>query len=133
MRKFLIPVIGAVSVLAIAAPAAAQYRPAHNQQPGNGYAYGEHRGRSGGRLEERVQRIRVDIRGLEQRRVVSFREGRSLEAQAAELQRRIYRSSRNGIQPGEGRRLEEDIRRLEYRVSREASDRNNRPGGYRRY
>jgi hypothetical protein len=130
MRKFLIPLIGAASVLAIAAPAAAQYRPTYNQP---GYGYGGHGGRFGGRLDERVQRIRADIRQLEERRIISYREARSLEYQAADLRRSFYRDSRNGIQPGERQRIEERLRRLEYRVSREASDRNNRPGGYRRY
>jgi hypothetical protein len=132
MRKFLIPVIGTASVLAIAAPAAAQYRPTYNQ-PANGYGYGERGGHSGGRLEERVQRLRAQIRQLEQRRIISYREARSLEYQAADLQRSVYRDSGNGIQPGERQRIEERMRRLEYRVSREASDRNNRPGDYRRY
>jgi hypothetical protein len=63
---------------------------------------------------------------------VSISEGRALEAEAANLQRRIFFASRNGIQPGEARGLENGIRRLEYRVQREASDFNNRPG-YRRY
>jgi uncharacterized sporulation protein YeaH/YhbH (DUF444 family) len=124
MRKLLIPVAAGISVLAIAAPASAQYqRPVERYQQGYGF---EGRG-----LEVRVQRVREQIRRLEERRVLSFREGRSLEYQAANVQRRVFSASRNGIQPGEARRLNEDIRRLEYRVQREASDFNDRPG-YRR-
>lgn len=127
MRKLLIPVVAGVSVLAMAAPASAQYaRPVdryHRYDPG---AF------DGRGLQMRVDRVREQIRRLEARRILSFREGRSLEYQAMNLQRRIFRASRNGIQPGEAQRLEEGIRRLEYRVQREATDFNNRPG-YRRY
>jgi predicted RNase H-like nuclease (RuvC/YqgF family) len=83
-------------------------------------------------MEQRVQRIRADIRQLQQRHIVSWQEARSLENQAADIQRRIYRKSRNGIQPGEARQLENQIRNLEFRVSREARDWNNRPNR-RRY
>jgi hypothetical protein len=126
MRKYLIPIVAGLSVLAVAAPASAQYAPRadryHRYQP----AF------DGRGLEVRVQRVREQIRRLEARRVLSFREGRSLEVEASNLQRRIFRASRNGIQPGEARRLEDGLRRLEYRVQREATDPNNRPG-YRRY
>jgi hypothetical protein len=126
MRKYLIPIVAGLSVLAVAAPASAQYAPRadryHRYQP----AF------DGRGLEVRVQRVREQIRRLEARRVLSFREGRSLEVEASNLKRRIFRASRNGIQPGEARRLEDGLRRLEYRVQREATDLNNRPG-YRRY
>ena len=128
MRKLLIPVAAAVSAIAVAAPAAAQYAPPVGRYGGYDQGY-----RFDGRgLQIRVERIRDQIRNLEARRVLSFREGRSLEYQAANLQRRIFFASRNGIQPGEGQRLSEDIRRLEFRVRREASDFDNRPD-YRRY
>ena len=133
MRKFLIPIVAAASTLAIAAPASAQWAPPvyHYQQ------YNYNRGFNGFNfarsMETRVQRIRGDIRMMEQRRILSWREGRGLEQQASNLQTRIYRASRNGIQPYEAQRLENQIRNLEYRVQREATDYNNRPGRYRRY
>ncbi len=128
MRKFVIPIVVAASALAMAAPASAQWAPPHyNYQP---YSYGN--GFSGHRfasdMSARVERIRRDIREMQQRRVLGWREARSLENQAANLQQRIYSASRNGIQPGEARRLENQIRNLENRVSREATDNNNRPG-----
>jgi septal ring factor EnvC (AmiA/AmiB activator) len=122
MRKFLIPIVAAASTLAIAAPAAAQYN------YGRGWNYHQY----AQSMEQRVQRIRADIRQLQQRHIVSWQEARSLENQAADIQRRIYRKSRNGIQPGEARQLENQIRNLEFRVSREARDWNNRPNR-RRY
>jgi len=133
MRKFLIPIVAAASTLAIAAPAAAQWAPpSYNYQP---YNYG--RGYNGFNfarsMEARVQRIRGDIRNLQERRILGRGEARALEQEARNLQRRIYIASRNGIQPGEARGVENQIRRLEYRIQREATDRNNRPGRYRRY
>ena len=128
MRKYLIPIVAGVSVVAMAAPASAQYARPVDRYRGYNQGYGF----DGRGLQIRVDRVREQIRRLEERRVLSFREGRSLEYQAMDLQRRIARASGNGIQPGEARRLEEGIRRLEYRVQREATDLNNRPG-YRRY
>jgi len=132
MRKFLIPIVAAVSTLAIAVPASAQTwaPPVYRYQPYNfGYGYnGFNFARS---MESRVQRIRGDIRAMDARRVLSNREARSLDKQAERLQRRIYRASRNGIQPYEARTVENQIRNLEYRVSREAMDWNNRVGGDR--
>jgi len=134
MRKFLIPIVAAASTLAIAAPAAAAQwaPPTYNYQP---YNYGRgYNGMNFARsMEQRVQRIRGDIRNLEARRILGRGEARSLEQQARNLQRRIFMALRNGIQPGEARGVENQIRRLEYRIQREATDRNNRPGRYRRY
>jgi hypothetical protein len=131
MRKFVIAVVTSAAALAFAAPAAAQWAPpAYNQPYNNGYGFnGSNFARS---MQDRVERIRGDIRAMQERRVLSWREARSLENEASRVQDHIFRASRNGIQPGEERRLENDIRRLEYRVSREANDWNNRPD-YRRY
>ena len=127
MRKFLLPIVGAASALAVAVPASAQWAPpVYRYQPyayGNAFSY-----RTFARsMEVRVQRLRTDIRALQARRILSWSEARSLERQAAHLQVRIYRASRNGIQVGEARRLENQIRNLEYRIQREARDWNNRP------
>jgi septal ring factor EnvC (AmiA/AmiB activator) len=132
MRKFLVSAVAAASALSIAAPAAAQWAPpVYNYQPYNyGYRFnGLNVARS---MESRVQRLRNDIRNLQERRILSWQEGRNLDRQANNLQRRIYRASRNGIQPGEARTVENQIRNLEYRISREAHDWNGRPGHYGR-
>ena len=133
MRKFMIPIVAAGTALAFAAPAAAQWAPpAYNYQPYN-YGRGYNYHRFAGEMNQRVQRIRSDIRQLQARRILSWQEARSLERQAADVQRAIWRNSRNGIQPGEARRLEDRIRQLEFRVSREARDWNNRPNSRRAY
>ena len=132
MRKFLLPIVGAASALAVAVPASAQWAPpVYRYQPyayGNAFSYHAF----ARAMEVRVQRIRNDIRAMQVRRILSWSEARSLERQAADIQRRIYFASRNGIQPGEARRLENQIRNLEFRVQREARDWNNRPNR-RRY
>lgn len=132
MRKYLIPVAAAASALTFAAPASAQWAPpAYSYTPYN-YAYGFSGLRFAQTMETRVQRIRTDIRAMQARRILSWREARNLDMQARNLQRRIAITSRNGISPGEARSVENQIFRLERRVAREASDWNRRPG-YRRY
>jgi hypothetical protein len=133
MRKFLIPIVAAASALAVAAPASAQAwsPPVYRYQPYS-YGYGFNGINFARSMQARVQRIRNDIRAMQQRRILSYREARSLDNQAERVQRRIFWATRNGIRPGEARGLENQIRNLEYRVSREATDWNNRPG-YRRY
>lgn len=132
MRKFLIPIVAAASAVAVAAPASAQWAPPVYRYQPYSYGYGFSHHAFARSMLARVQRIRSDIRVMQVRRILSWREAASLDRQAANLQARIYRASRNGIQPGEARRLEHQIRNLEYRVQREATDWNNRPN-HRRY
>ena len=132
MRKFLIPIVAAASALAIAAPASAQWAPpVYRYQPYN-FGQGYNGIRFARAMEMRVQRIRGDVRNMQMRGILGWREARSLDHQARNLQRRIARATRFGINPGEARGIENGIRRLEFRVQREATDFNNRPG-YRRY
>ena len=133
MRKLILPVVAAASALAVAAPASAQWAPPVYRYAPYNYAHGYSGIRFARSMQARVQRIRADIRNLEARRIVSWREGRALDNEARSIERKVYRSSGNGIQPGEARNIERRIQRLEYRISREASDRNNRPNHYRRY
>ena len=133
MRKFLIPIVAAASALAVAAPASAQWAPpVYRNQPYN-YGYGYNGFNFARSMEQRVQRMRGDIREMQARRVLSWNEARGLENEAASIQRKIYRSGGNGIQPGEARNIENRIQRLEYRISREASDWNGRSGRYGHY
>lgn len=138
MRKFLISMVAAGSALAFAAPATAQYvqwaPPVYRYQPYN-YAYGFNGYNFARAMHDRVQRIRGDIRVMASRRVLSRGEARGLDRQAWQLQRRIERASRFGINPYEARGIENGIRHLERRVAREATDWNRRYGahGYRRY
>jgi hypothetical protein len=136
MRKFLIPIAAAGSALAVAAPATAQYvqwaPPVYQYNP---YNYG--RSFSGvtfaRSMADRVQRIRMDIRVMHDRRVLSRGEARRLDRQAENLQRRIFRAERRGISPYEARSLETQIFNLQRRVAREANDWNRQYGRHRRY
>jgi hypothetical protein len=136
MRKFLIPIAAAASALAVAAPASAQYvqwaPPVYQYNPYN-YGYGFNGINFARSMANRVQRIRQDIRVMQQRRVLSWNEARNLDNQAQNLQRRIFRAQRGGIRPGEARSLENQIFNLQRRVAREANDWNRRYGHNRRY
>ena len=136
MRKFLIPIVAAASALAVAAPASAQYvqwaPPVYQYNPYN-YGYGFNGINFARSMADRVQRIRHDIRVMQQRRVLSWNEARNLDMQAQNLQRRIFRAQRGGIRPGEARRLENQIFNLQRNVAREANDWDRRFGRHRRY
>ena len=140
MRKVLISVAVAGTALAFATPAAAQqYYPV--QQPygyNQGYGYGTNwlydfrNQRYARMMQDRVHRIRNDIRQMGAQRILSWSETRSLDNQARNLQNRIYRYTRNGVSHSEARNIDRSVRRLEERVTREAYDWNRRPG-VRRY
>jgi hypothetical protein len=136
MRKFLIPIVAAASSLAMAAPASAQIvqwaPPVYPYNPYN-FGYGFNGINFARSMESRVQRIRLDIRVMHDRRILSRGEARSLDRQAENLQRRIYRATRYGINPYEARSLENQIFNLQRRVAREANDWDRRYGHHRRY
>lgn len=134
MRKILISAATAVSALAIAAPASAQAwaPPVYRYQPYN-YGVRFNNGAFAQSMQARVQRIRADIRVLDARNILSRGEARSLDMQARNVERNIWRVSRGGVGVGEARAIERQVRNLEYRVQREATDWNNRPNRGRRY
>jgi hypothetical protein len=134
MRKFLIPIAAAASTLAVAAPASAQVwaPPVYQYNPYN-FGYGFNGINFARSMESRVQRIRMDIRVMRDRRILSRGEARGLENQARRLQDRIFRASRFGINPYEARSLENQIFNLQRRVAQEANDWDRRYGRYRRY
>ncbi|RST30473.1 hypothetical protein HMF7854_06235 [Sphingomonas ginkgonis] len=128
MKKFLIAAAVAASALSATAPAAAQWYP-QPQQPGygyNNYGYGNGRG-----LMQRVERIRWQIRMLDQRDRLSNREAAYLDNEARDLLQRIRYSAGDGVNPRERQALEWRVQRLEQRVRAEANDGNWRAGGFR--
>jgi len=131
MRKFLIPIAAAASALTMAAPAAAQWAPPVYRYAPYNYGHGFTGVSFARSMQVRVQRIRADIRTMEARRILSFSEARSLDAQARNVERQIFRASRYGITAREARNVEYRIRQLEIRVSREARDWDRRPGRHR--
>ena len=118
MRKFLISAAVAAATLTIAAPAAAQYA----QPYGNAYGYnnyGQVRA-----LQARVDQLQRQIRRLDQRNILSNREAARLMDDSRDLERRLHRSARNGLSPGERYAVETRLRNLEIRIQREARDGN---------
>ncbi|QIK77740.1 hypothetical protein G7077_01240 [Sphingomonas piscis] len=121
MRKLLIAAATAASALAVAAPASAQYYPQPQRAPyGNAYGYNNYgQVRS---LQARVNNLQRRIDMMDRRNVLSNKEARKLRDDARDLERRLWNSGRNGINPREYANIEQRIQRIEYRVMRDAND-----------
>jgi hypothetical protein len=121
MRKFLISVVLASTVLT-AAPAAAQYRhqarPAWNQGGPSHQAINE--------LLRDLQRAENQIQRSVQRRAISQREAAGLRRDAQRIEVRLNQASRNGINGREFAALRVQVNRLEQRVRIERRDRDGR-------
>jgi len=131
MRKVLFSIAAAVSALAVATPASAQWA-----QPYPAPAYGYPGYSQFGQvrvLQARINGIQRQIRFLDQRNILSNREARRLREQSRAVEHRLLHASRNGLSPWEARDIESRIARLEYRVQREAMDRGGRWGRYAGY
>lgn len=117
MRKLLITIATAASALAVAAPASAQYYP---QPRGNAYGYNNYgQVRS---LQARVNNLQRRIDQLDRRNVLSNREARGLREDARDLERRMYRAGRNGLNINERQQIEYRLARLEQKLMRDAND-----------
>jgi hypothetical protein len=125
MRKVLISLAVAVSALAVAAPASAQYFP--GQPQGNAYGYNNNYGQAR-RLQVRIDQIQRQIDQLDRRNILSNKEARRLRDESRSLERRLAQVSRYGLNPRERQNIEIRIARLEQRVRYEASDGNRRFG-----
>jgi hypothetical protein len=125
MRKIALTLGGAAAALGLAAPAAAQWYPAYAPRP-YGYGYSPAVAQA---MEVRVTSIRARVRDLQLRGAISWNKARSLDGQAASLQRSIRASAWNGVSPYERANLERRIFRLEQRVQTAAF----RPRYYGRY
>lgn len=126
MRKFSIPLAAAASTLAFAAPASAQWYP-QRAPYGAPYAtpyaapYAQNNFALARSMEARVQNVRAQIRGLDQRNLLSRNQARSLDRQAATIQRQILRNARFGLDLRERSRFDRRIMRLEQRVQRQVA------------
>ncbi len=118
MRKVLLTVAAAASALAIAAPAAAQYYPAPQ-----GYGYNNNYGgvRS---LQVRIDRLQQRIAQFDSRDRISEREARRLREESRDIERRLRKSARNGLNPQEHASITHRVQRLEQRIFRDARDGN---------
>jgi hypothetical protein len=122
MRKFLISAVAAVSALAVASPAAAQYypnRPVHAYGYGYGYNQGAVRA-----LQVRVNRIQQDLRHLAQYRQISRNEFYNRDREARNIERHLRRDARDGrgFNRNELVQAEQRINRLERKIARDIRD-----------
>lgn len=124
MRKVLVSAAAAVSALAFAAPAAAQYYPAPAAPYGNAYGYNNYgQARS---LQVRIDRIQQQINRLDQRNVLSEREAGRLRYESRQVEQQLRYSARYGLNQREFANLNYQIQRLERHVWQEARDGNGR-------
>jgi hypothetical protein len=124
MRKVPISVAAAVSALAIVTPASAQYYPAP-QGPVNGYGYGYNNNYGSVRsLQVRIDRLQQRIARFDSRDRVSEREARRLREESRDIEKRLAKALRNGLNPQEYASVNYRIQRLEQRIYRDANDGN---------
>ena len=119
MRTKLLTAVAALSVLGVAAPAAAQWAP----QPGYGYGnqnnYGQVRA-----LDARTVQLQREIDRLDRRNVLSNREARQLRNTALDIRNDLRRAARDGVNYREFARFERRLSDLQFRLQREARDGN---------
>jgi tetrahydromethanopterin S-methyltransferase subunit G len=131
MRKVLISLAAAGAALVFATPAAAQYYP--QQQP-YGYGYNGYGNNNFGQvraLQERIDGVERQIRFLDRRNVVRDDRADRLRGEANDIERRLHRAERHGLNPYEANEINARIARLEQRVQFAASNRYGRYGnGY---
>ncbi len=123
MRKVLLPLAAAASVLAVASPASAQAY--GNLAPGYGYGqqaygYGNVYGYGYGNMQAQLQQIRNQAYNLMRQGRLTRAESRDLNRDIRNAERAINRSSRYGISPNEARSMQTRIANLQYEVRRYA-------------
>ena len=122
MRKLLVSLAAAGTVLAFATPADAQWaRP----------AYGYNNGMVG-RWQNEIQQLRVQMDQLGRSGRLTRAEARDLGNDIRETERMLYRSGRNGIAPREARSIDQRINRLRYELRRYSDYDGRRRGGWHR-
>lgn len=122
MRKFVISLAAAGTALAFATPSAAQYYP---QPQGYGYGYNGYGQNNYGQvraLKARIDGIQRQIENLRARRAITRNEASNLRSESRDLEQRLYRIGRNGLNSYEMRNVEYRIARLEQHVRRDATD-----------
>ncbi|HUG45212.1 MAG TPA: hypothetical protein VMK31_01710 [Sphingomicrobium sp.] len=158
MRIFLIPLAAAAATMVAAAPASAQWYPQPYQAPyaapyqapyaapyghryaspnaygnlaphayGNRHAYGNFAGVRA--MQARAQNLRMQIRMLDRRNLLTRHQARSLEREARTIERQIARSARYRLNLHQYRAIDRRLVRLEMRVQQRVAM--NMRHGYR--
>ena len=120
MRKFVIALAAAGSALAFASPASAQYYPqpqpyGYGGQGYNGYGYNGF-GQVQQQLQQRIDALQNRIRYMDRANVIRDHSADRLKDEARDIEKRLRKSSRHGLNPYELNNLQARIARLEQRV-----------------
>lgn len=136
MRKFVIALAAAGSALAFASPATAQYYPQPQPYGYNGYGYNGFAPDGYGQvraLQLRIHALQNRIRWLDRANVIRDRSADRLKDEARDIEKRLRKDARYGLNPYELNNLQARVARLEQRVQF-ASSRFGRGGyGYNGY
>jgi len=134
MRKVLIALAAAGSALAVASPASAQYYP-QPQPYGQAYGYnGYGQNGYGGygqvqQLQQRIDALQNRIRWMDRANVLRDHSADRLKEEARDIEKRLRKSSRYGLNLYELDSIQVRLARLEQRVQFASSARYGR-GGY---
>jgi len=124
MRKFVLSLAAAGAAIVAASPAAAQYYPAQQPAP---YGYGYNNGYGQARaLQVRLDNGERQISRLDRRDRIGERSADRLRDQANDIERRLRKVSRNGLNPYEANEIQVRITNLEQRVQVAMSNRYGR-------
>ena len=120
MPKFIIPLAVAVSTVALAAPASAQWAP---QSRGNSYVHNNNYGNARAMLA-RVDNLQRQIARLAQGRMISRNEYNNLIRDTREIEQRLRHNARDGrgLTRQEAFNTERRIARLEQKIARDVRD-----------
>ena len=127
MRTIWISLAATASALAVASPAAAQWAP----PPPPGYAYGYNgQGYGYGRVDygqvrafqARINGLQRLINQLDRRDAIRDREANRLRASSRDIERRLQRSARYGLNPREAYSVQRRIAQLEQRIHHVLND-----------
>src|SRR5690349_5552919 len=120
MRKLILSLVAAGTVVAAATPAAAQYYggPGYGAPAYGAPAYGNRYGNYGQvrALQVRIDAVERQIRMLDRRDMVRDDRADRLRGEANEIERRLHRVGRNGLNQREANEINVRIARLEQRV-----------------
>jgi len=134
MRKVLIALAAACSAFAVASPASAQYYPQTQNYGYGGQPYGYNGYGHGGygqvqQLQQRIDALQSRIRWMDRANVLREHSADRLKEEARDIEKRLRKSSRYGLNLYELNSIQVRLARLEQRVQFASSARYGR-GGY---
>ena len=122
MRKLLLSLAAAGSMMAVATPAAAQWH-----RPGYGYGHGNG---LGAQYQRDLQNLRLQMDNLQRSGRLTPRESRDLYNDIRGTQDMVLNANRGGIQPWQARNIDRRISNIRYEL-RKYSDYDGRGGWHR--